>query len=186
MRRILVQRPTLSNDAELGPLFGISAHYTFVDPLAAGIYVSHDVSPEGGVPTRQATSAGLRLRLSPRWPTERLRIAVFAGFGFVFATQAGYETTMALSPLTPAQRVEIADASGRFLEIPFGMGFSYAVAPHLLIRSEIAARYGFLFGGSLYDGTRDASATSFPDLQIDPAGLDVLALSLTLGIAYAR
>jgi hypothetical protein len=187
MRRVLIQRPALANDAQVGPVFGLKGHVVVAAPLAIGAYVTHDISPVGGssVPARQVTSGGLRLRLAPEWPTRLFRISFFAGIGVSAISQGQYRLGNLPSPSGHLESVDIAPSSGHFFEVPLGVTLAYSLPSNFKIYSEFSARYGFGFGGSFYNG-RDGFAAGQPIANVEDAGSDVLALSLTLGVAYGR
>lgn len=200
MRRILAQRPYFANDARLGPVAILKVHLAASPTFSFGVYGSFDISPEGGVPVRRVFSGGVRLRLMPAWPTDRVRAYFFVGAGFAGIHQDAHVERFPIAPTPGLQDVSVDAQSGTFFEIPFGLGVTYAFAPHWRISTELGGRGNFGFSSGFYgncepspppsasgcEPPRTGTAKNFPDLELGPLGSDAFAVALTVGVAYFR
>jgi hypothetical protein len=184
MKRVLNDRAG-NADAEPGPYGEIHGHVALLPMIRVGAYGSFDRSPQGTIPARLVFGGGLRAKLTPPWPRDPWRAWVFLGAGVAFATAEGYESTATLGPpggATSSYRVIVESSSGRFMEIPFGLGMSLTVARPLAVTLEVGNRFGLAHGGDLYGDGRAADAVGFQPIRIRPVGNDFYAISGSLGL----
>ncbi len=195
MRRVLSQRPAQPNegppghDAGFGPVGELHLHLAVLPMLRVGAYITHDVSPISGQPARQTTSGGLRVKLTPPFPSGRWRAWAFAGFGYAGVYGPSYHTTLLLSQSqggTPSATDALVDgAGGGYFEVPVGVGIGYLVKKPWQVTLELGTRFGFGFNGSLYDTTngRGATAPGYSPVGVDVPGEDTFALYLSAGLS---
>jgi hypothetical protein len=178
-KRFLEARPPSSEDAGVGPTFGLSAHVALLPLLRAGAYVSQDISPVNAEDTREITSAGLSLRLFSPWPRGGVRTWLGAGFGYARAYAPSYVET-----LPSGATATVESAGGGFFEAPLGIGASLRFARSWELVAEAGARIGFGFTGSMYNqGPIVTPSGSSPQAQ-RAAGDDSLGVFLALGLAF--
>jgi hypothetical protein len=185
MKRVLTNRPPGAEDAGVGPYAEIHGHVALVPLVRVGVYGSFDRSPQGATPARLVFSGGLRAKVTPPWPRDPWRAWLFAGIGVAFASSGSYATSASIAPPggSPSTYPVAADsASGRFLEIPVGLGASYTLSRPLAITLEIGNRFGLAHGGDLYADGRSVNAAGFGPIRLEPAGTDFYAISASLGL----
>jgi hypothetical protein len=135
--------------------------------LRVGVYVVHDISPVSGVPAREITEAGLRVKFSPPLLSGGWRNWLFVGLG----------VARAYMPSHGAAGTTVAGASGGILDLPFGVGVGYRIRRPWEIFAELEGRVGLGFAGPLY-----AKAEAQPSLPY--GGQDSFAVSLSLGVSW--
>ncbi len=118
---------------------------------------------------RHLTSTGLRVKGLLPFLGKAKRAWIFAGFGHAWAYAPGFNATS-------SEPVHVASASGRFFEVPLGLGAQYKFFDPWAISVELGLRLGLGHQGALYAPGSERSAR----------GLDAFAAGLWIGIAYAR
>lgn len=170
-----------ASDGGVGPRGEIAAHLAVLPIVRVGAYAAAELAPQGDA-DRSFFSVGGRLKLTPPAPLEiGSRTWLFVGAGGVFAhAPSSSMASMALGGGAPA--LALAPASGRYLEIPFGVGGSHRVARHGSIQAEIGARWGLAFTGPLYasSGRAATDATGAPSLA-PSTGVDRWAVGFSIG-----
>ncbi len=143
-------------DIGFGPRAEIRAHLSLLPLVRVGAYIAEEVSPQGDS-WRQASTVGLRVKVTSPFPERPLRLYGFFGAGF----------TGVYRPSTSA----IEGRGGRHMEIPLGLGAGYTFRKPWTLTLEVGANLGAFFGGSLYDSSR-------PIFE----GKDVASIGASLGI----
>jgi hypothetical protein len=171
-----------------GPMAVVTGHVALVPLLRIGAYVAHDVSPLEAQPARRFYAVGLRAKLQAPWATRRVHGWAFAGGGFVGAYGPSEHRTLVTAPAGPLSTApsgpfsfSVAGASGRFVEIPFGVGLGVRLRKPWELVFELGGRVGLAFGGTLYSGRTAESASSAPEI-VAPVGKDTFAAFLTGGV----
>jgi hypothetical protein len=155
----------------LGPYLQLQSHVALLPMIRLGAYVATDVSPAvGDGPAadgpRAFAETGLQVRVSPPllpWPW---RAWLFAGFGDGYAHDFG------------------THLSGGMLDVPVGFGLGRKVTARWVLFTELGARFGAAFHGSMY--ARDGAAASQGHGSSGYAGEDVFALSLSVGLSLEK
>jgi hypothetical protein len=187
MKRVLNGRAPGSDDAGLGPYGEVHAHVALLPLVRVGAYGSFDRSPQGSAPARLVFSGGVRGKVTPPWPRDPWRAWFFAGLGMAFASSGSYQTSAAVAPpggSPSTYPVNAESASGRFLEVPFGLGVSYTLVKPVALTLEVGHRFGFAHGGDLYNDGRSAEAVGFGGIRLQPAGTDFYAISASFGLTF--
>jgi hypothetical protein len=183
IRRVLTSRP--AGDAGAGFDFEAHAHIALFPMVRAGLYFETDVSPFTGSPSRHFYAGGLRAKITPPWiRTDSIATYAFTGLGFVTAYGPSYPIHVT-TPSGTASDGFVDGASGHFLEIPLGVGAAWTVRKPLQLFAELGMRLGLGHGGDLYNlRSGHLSGVGAPDLTIDPAGYDVFAFFLNVGVGF--
>jgi hypothetical protein len=185
MKRFLGARPPGSSDAGVGIAGQINGHVALLPLVYVGAYVGHDISPlPGDASPRDITSGGVRAKGVLPWG-HAARAWVFAGFGYAGVYARSYHTTFAIAHPTGVERqpVLVEGASGSFFEVPFGLGASYKLSKPWELCAELGASVGFGHKGSAYEEPGPSvTVPNFASQNAAPAGLDRLAVGLTLGV----
>ena len=167
----------------------LHGHVAVLPLLRAGLYLSHDISPE--LSTRQVTSFGARAKLTPPILCGPWRAWAFLGFGYSLVYSPSYHHTYDISsgagqPQVPTD-VAVDGLWGTFFEIPVGIGLGYKLQKPWELTAELGTKIGFGFSGDLYCGDTtcppNASAPPNPPLLIAPVGYDTLAVYLAVGVS---
>jgi hypothetical protein len=169
-KRWLTDRPSGPKDAWPGPSLQLASHITLIPLVQLGAYVGHELSPmPGDAPMRHLTSTGLRIKGIFPFLGKAKRAWIFAGFGHAWAYAPGFDP--------PSNAPDhVASASGRFFEVPLGLGAQYKFFDPWAVSIELGVRLGLGHKGALYVPSSPESAR----------GLDAFAAGLWVGIAYAR
>jgi hypothetical protein len=176
-KRFLSDRAAGSGDAGFGPVAQLSAHLALLPLVRVGAYVGHEISmgPDDAA-ARQITFGGLRAKGMAPWVHGRARAWVFAGFGYAGVYGPSYVTES-----NPPIRIQ--GASGGFFEVPLGIGASYKVFKPWELCAELGARVGFGHTGALYEAPGPTALVPGVGPQSTvPAGLDRIAIGLTIGV----
>ena len=189
MRRVLSSRAIGTEDAGIGPIGEIHGHVALLPLVRVGAYLGHDISPQGNSGSRQITFFGARVKVNSPWPHDPWRAYFFAGFGYAAVYAPSYHTSVISPGATgmPAKEDALVDGvGGHFFEIPLGIGIAYKVRKPLEITAELSGRFGFGFGGDLYDLDRGrvGSSPSQIGLLVDNPGNDAIGVSLMLGVNF--
>lgn len=180
-RRFLASRGAGASDGGVGPRAEAAAHLAVLPIVRVGAYGAAELAPQGAA-DRSLFTVGGRLKLTPPAPLELgSRAWLFVGAGAVFAH--------APSSMIPAAGASLAlsPASGRYLEIPFGVGGSYRVARRGSIQAEIGARWGLAFTGPLYAASGRAATDASGAPALGPStGVDRWAVGFTIGFVADR
>jgi hypothetical protein len=155
----------------LGPSLQLQGHVALLPMIRIGAYVATDLSPavsDGAAADgpRAFAEAGLQVRVSPPllpWPW---RAWLFTGFGDGCAHDLGNHL------------------SGGMLDVPVGLGLGRKVTSGWVLFTELGARFGLAFRGSMYEP--DVAAASQGHGTPGYAGEDAFALSLSLGLSLER
>ena len=185
MKRSLTDRPAGTDDVGFGPTGQLTGHVALLPLVHVGGYLGHDISPlPGDGSARNITFGGLRVKGMIPWVRRSLRAWVFAGFGYAGAYSPSYGTTFRfLDGGAERRAVRVQGASGRFFDVPFGVGASYKLFPPWELCAELAARVGFGHDGNAYEQPGpQVRVPGGPGLNALPAGLDRFALGLTVGV----
>ncbi|HLK40270.1 MAG TPA: hypothetical protein VKU41_26140 [Polyangiaceae bacterium] len=158
-----------------GPVGELFAHVALLPMLRAGVYASHDISPEPGAPAREITEGGLSVRLLPPLLAAPWRTWAFAGVGYARAYAPSHRAEIA----SPGGAV-VPGAGGGILDVPFGLGLAYRPRRPWEYFAELGGRAGAFFTGSLYSSTRAQCVCPSPPF----AGKDSFALLLTVGVSF--
>jgi hypothetical protein len=182
-RSFLASRP----DPGFGPSAQLAAHVALLPLVHVGGYLSFDRSPlPGDEPTRSVFAGGVRGKAMLPWIRGQARAWVFAGLGYAALYAPSYTRTFDVpdgsGAVTPRPG-KVEGGGGTFFEAPIGVGVSYKLFPPWELSAELGARFGFGHGGSVYDPP--GLGIAFEDDATErarPAGLDRLALGLTIGV----
>lgn len=177
-------RDAKGGDAGFGPSAALRAHVALLPMIRFGAYATHDLSPQGGVPLRQLTTAGAEARWLPPILPHPFRGWVALGFGVARAYAPSYATTVAAPNATTSAslvRYDVAAGDGRFFQLPIVVGLGRPIGKPWTVQLELTCAYGFAFAGDLYTG-RSASADGLPGTSFLPAGRDTFLTSLALGV----
>jgi hypothetical protein len=188
MKRFLADRPSGGQDAGFGPMGQLAAHVALLPLVHVGGYFGHDISPLpiGDGTARDLTFGGVRAKGMLPFVRGAVRAWVFAGFGYAGVYQRSYGSTFEKpNPLggTEARSGRVEGAGGGFFEVPFGIGASYKLYKPWEICAELGGRVGFGQTGSVY-GPPGPQLTLPNEAGQNalPAGLDRLAVGLTVGV----
>lgn len=162
-----------------GPVGELFAHVALLPMLRAGVYVSHDVSPESGVPAREITEGGLSLRFLPPLLSAPWRAWAFAGVGYARAYAPSHRAEIA-SPGAATMDVAVPGAGGGILDVPLGLGLAYRPHRPWEYFVELGGRAGAFFTGSLYSAAQPQCVCLSPPFR----GKDSFALLLTVGVSF--
>jgi hypothetical protein len=181
---VLSSRPPSSapQNAEVGPTLGLSGHLAILPLLRAGVYVLHDFSPVSGADLREFTSAGLSVRVFSPWPHNDFRVWLGVGLGYAASEAPGYAAPIAFAGGAPVT-AQVASTKGGYFELPLALGSSLRLSQRFELFSEIGARVGFAFTGSMYESGASASAAGLGPRSLPPLGDDVVTVFLVLGVA---
>jgi hypothetical protein len=187
MKRFLTNRPSGAGDAGFGPIAQLTGHVALLPLVHVGGYFGHDLSPmagDGG--TRNITFGGLRAKGSLPFVRGSVRAWIFAGFGYAGVYQQSFDGTFAIPTgigTTERRPGRVEGAGGGFFDVPFGIGASYKLFKPWELCAELGARVGFGHSGSVYESP--GPQLTIPGLagqNAAPAGLDRVALGLTVGV----
>jgi hypothetical protein len=187
MKRVLSGRPSGAGNAGFGPVAQLTGHVALLPLVHVGGYFGHDISPlDGDAAARQITFGGLRAKGMLPWPRGSTRVWIFAGFGYAGVYAPSYQTSFTItdgSGASAPHRVRVEGAGGGFFEVPFGFGASYKFFKPWELCAELGARAGFGHSGSVYEppGPR-VTVPGLASQNATPAGLDRLAVGLTVGV----
>ncbi|HEY6459870.1 MAG TPA: hypothetical protein VIY73_06950 [Polyangiaceae bacterium] len=163
---------------ELGPLVQVQAHVALLPMVRVGLYAAEDLSPLPGR-LRSFTAGGLHARIAPPLLPIPWRTWLYAGFGFAAAHDGGSAGT---------------HTDGQLFDVPVGLGLGAKLSRHLMLFTELGARFGLGFYGPMY--RRDAGAPTAPagtgagmGAGANPSlapylGHDAVALALTVGLSW--
>lgn len=171
-------------DAGLGPVGELHLHFALLPLVRVGAYLSHDISPQGGVPARQITSGGLHLKLASPWPNGRWRGWAFAGLGYAAVYAKSYHGVLPnQNPDGSNADIFVEGSNGSFVEVPLGVGIAYKLKKPLELTAVLGSRLGFGFAGDVYNSSVAHSPFS-PPLEVTAAGNDSFALYLAVGVSF--
>jgi len=190
MKRFLTGSVPGTGDASFGPTAEIAAHVALVPLVRVGAYIGHDISPRtGSAAARDVTWGGARVKVMSPWIRSPFRAWVFAGFGIAGVYARSYATTVNVPAGpngAPAARPGVVQgSSGGFFEVPFGIGASYKLREPWELCAELGARVGFAHRGRVYEAPGpDLLLSGAANGNAAPAGSDVFALALTIGVIF--
>ncbi len=185
--RFLSDTPPGGAAAAFGPALWLEGHIAIFPLLRVGAYATGEVSATtDGVAPRGLFGGGLRIKITPPWPRRQWRSWFAAGFGYVGAYSAGYDTTIAPNGNAP-QPVRVDAAGGGFFEVPLSVGVSYRFRKPWQLFFELTSRIGFGFTGSLYGDAGAGGGRSIqgkPGAVIPKAGDDIVSVGLAVGVGF--
>lgn len=175
-----------------GPMAIVSGHIALIPLLRVGAYVAHDISPLESQPARRFYAIGARAKLQAPWASTTLHGWAFAGAGFVGAYGPSETRTLVSSPIGPLATTpsgpgsfSVAGASGRYFEVPFGLGMAVRLRKPWELVFELGGRVGVGFGGDLYASRAAVPAgAEIAPQRVVSAGNDAFAAFLTAGVGF--
>lgn len=184
-KRFLVARPSGPDDAGFGPIAQLMGHVALVPLVHAGAYFGHDISPLGNT-ARNVTFGGVRAKGVIPFVGSPWRAWIFAGFGYAGVYQQSYRGSFSTEdPLggTETSTGRVEGAGGGFFDVPFGFGVSYKLYGPWEACAELGTRIGFGHTGSVYESPGpQLTLPNAAGQNVLPAGLDRVAVGLTLGL----
>jgi hypothetical protein len=183
-KRVMIRKS--GDDAGFGPALWLEGHVALFPLLRVGAYVSGELSPQGGLPLREMLAAGARIKITPPWPRGNARIFASVGVGWVGVYAPSYALTLT-DPQGAKVPGTIDGSGGGFLEIPVTIGVLYKIRKPLFLFAELWSRFGMGFTGSYYGGGgggRQILTPGFEGQVVAPAGQDLFALGLALGLGF--
>jgi hypothetical protein len=189
-KRFLAHLPSGGHDPGFGPTAQLTGHVALLPLVRVGGWIAHDISPmHDPIAARDVTSGGLRVKLMSPFPRGDLRAWLFAGFGYAGVYARSYHATIAQKdPVTGAPLpvdALVQGAGGSFFEVPLGIGASYKLRKPWELAAELGLHLGFGHGGSVYEAPGPQLSypgTTRPDDNAGPAGIDRVAIGLTVGV----
>jgi hypothetical protein len=168
---------------QFGPAFSVDAHVALVPLVRLGLYAAHDIATVENDATRYTTAGGARVKVFVPTLGGPLRVWGFVGAGYARTlTPDGRATHIgSLTQPMPGQPLPVAvgvsPRSGGFLEVPVGLGASWALRKPWVLTAELGGRFGALFHGDVYRGDVGPMV---------PAGRDAAAVMLVVGVGIDR
>jgi hypothetical protein len=185
MKRFLAARPSGGDDAAFGPTAQLMGHIALMPLVHAGAYFGHDISPLGDT-ARNVTFGGVRAKGVLPFVRSPWRAWIFAGFGYAGVYQQSFPGSFSTEdPLggTETSPGRVEGAGGGFFDVPFGLSASYKLYGPWEACAELGTRIGFGHTGSVYESPGpQLTLPNAAGQNVLPAGLDRVAVGLTLGI----
>jgi hypothetical protein len=153
---------------EPGPVGEVNFHLALLPMVRIGPYLTHDISPVSGAPSRQTTEGGLRAKFSPPLLPTPWRSWTFLGAGYARAYEPSHHV--------PATGDFAPGAGGGILDLRLGFGLGYRLNHPWELFTELGGRFGLAFAGSLYQSGECSCGQPY-------VGKDSFALSLSLGLS---
>jgi hypothetical protein len=180
MQRLVTDAGPGARSPGPGPVGEVHAHVALIPMLRAGPYLAHDISPVSGMPAREMTEAGLRVKFLPPLLSAPWRAWMFVGVGYARTYTPSHHVEVASPGTMFSTDVFVAGAGGGILDVPVGFGLGYRPHRPWELFAELRGGIGVLFTGSMYSDTQP-----FCTCPVAPhGGKDSFALSLSVGVSF--
>ncbi len=178
----------------LSPMVGLQADVAVVPLLRVGLYADYEYAETGEPKPPSLVSFGARAKVMIPGYRSNVHWWLFTGFGGAVLDAPGYTQQVQNPTALQGQQLtteNVQSTTGFFAEVPLGLGLGWRVAKPWELVAELQGRFGFAMNGSYFSNdnsgnglTRPATTTNGTAQYGQPTGTDVIAIQLTVGVAF--
>jgi hypothetical protein len=178
----------------VSPMVGLEGDVAIVPLLRLGLYADYEYAETGEPKPPSIVSFGARAKLMLPGYRSNVHWWLFTGIGAAVLDAPAYTAQVQNPSALQSQQLtteSVPSATGVFAEIPLGVGLGWRLSKPLELVAELQGRFGFAMNGSYFsdDGsgnglTRPATTANGTAQYGQPTGTDVIAIQLTVGVAF--